>query len=302
MLNPQTKLTVLHDDNGTFIDYSKEAFDYSRDPLALGALHHTQDYLYIGFEKPINALYVEMGTANTNANTLTLQYYTNTGTWASVQGYHDDTKGFTRSGFIQWNRNLVNSDNQLNEAINDADLATVNSTDLNWYRFRPDAYMSAGTSLAGINLVFSDDRELQSEFPALLDSAGVAVDKFLASGQTSHILTHVAVRNEIVQRIRNKDYIKYSTAETYSTRKSLNQWDLLEIDEVRQAAKYFALSKIFLNVSDASDDSYAQKSALYEKWAIENINLARASLDTDNDGVSDTNEKLKPFNTRRITR
>lgn len=279
MLDINTKLNVKHYNNGTttYTDFSTESFDYARDHFSL-ALTASVDYLYVGYDKPINSTFIEMKAINTAATTLTVEFW-NGSAWVAVEGKHDDTKGFTRSGFIQWNRN------QTAEAQK-----TINTKLANWYRISSSATLTGSPQVWGINLVFSDDQLLKEEF------AGVLSSRFLPSGQTSHILTHVAVRNEIIQRMRNKDnYVK-------SSQTSLTQWDLLEISEVKQAAKYFALSKIFLNVSDAADDSYAQKSALYASWAVENINLARASLDFDDDGVTDSSEKIAVFNTRRITR
>lgn len=66
MLQLKNKLTILHDDNGSFSDFSNEALAFDRDTFTTD-LNQNEDYLYVGYYKPINNFFVELGTANTNA-------------------------------------------------------------------------------------------------------------------------------------------------------------------------------------------------------------------------------------------
>ena len=69
MLRTKNKLSVFHDKNSTFSDYSGDALDFDRDFFTI-ELSSSMDYLYIGFDKPINAIYLELKTTNNVTNTL----------------------------------------------------------------------------------------------------------------------------------------------------------------------------------------------------------------------------------------
>lgn len=279
MLNTDTKLTVYHDANGVFADHSSEAHDFSRDSFSL-TLSSTTSYLYIGYRKPINSLFVSIGTVNTNANSFTAQYY-NGSTWTALS-VSDDTKGFTRSGFMTWDRN------QTNQAA-----TSINSTSLFWIRLRPSVTHSA-TILNGINFLFADDNDLTFEVPEITDSNHLA-------GKTSHVLTHVAVRNQILQSLNNKNLKKHNL--TTGLQEDLNAWDLLDYNQLKQAAVFLALSKIYFNFSDQVGDKYSVKSESYYNQFKSAFEVSRLALDTNNDGIKDTAEvQASGFNVIRMTR
>jgi hypothetical protein len=279
VLNTDTKLTVYHDANGVFADHSSEAHDFSRDSFSL-TLSSTTSYLYIGYRKPINSLFVSIGTVNTNANSFTAQYY-NGSTWTALS-VSDDTKGFTRSGFMTWDRN------QTNQAA-----TSINSTSLFWIRLRPSVTHSA-TILNGINFLFADDNDLTFEVPEITDSNHLA-------GKTSHVLTHVAVRNQILQSLNNKNLKKHNL--TTGLQEDLNAWDLLDYNQLKQAAVFLALSKIYFNFSDQVGDKYSVKSESYYNQFKSAFEVSRLALDTNNDGIKDTAEvQASGFNVIRMTR
>ena len=276
MIDSRTKLTVFHDDNSVFADYSREAADYLRDSFST-TLVAAEDYLYVGYRKPVNSFYVELETANTNSNTFTLEVYDGT-TWTAVD-LHDETNGFTRSGFMAWDKSSMSN-------------TTVNSSDKYWVRLRPSADHTA-TTFRGINLVFSDDAMMKSEFFEIDNS------NLLPSGESSHITTHVSARNMIIQSLRNLGYIKENST---TGEQNVDQWDLHDIYEVRQAAMFLALSKIFFNLSDSVDDNWWQKYREYNDKYEESMRLARLSMDLDDDGVEDDEEKRKPMQSYRWNR
>lgn len=278
MVDANTKLTVFHDANGVFSDLSYNSFDYSRDSFSL-TLTNPTSYLYIGFYKPINSVYIHLTTANTNAATLIMQYW-NGSSWTSLSNAHDDTKGLTRSGYIMWDRNQTNDTEY-----------TVNSTSKFWVRFQPSVTTSAMT-VEGINLIFADDQDLKMEVPEITDTNHLA-------GKTSHILTHVAVKNQIIQELRNKDY--YKVNQTTGVKENLTAWDILDLNQIKQAAVFLALSKIYFNFSD-SDDKYQKKSDWYADKYVKAMAVARLSIDDDNDGQLDDHESQKTFSTIRISR
>ena len=267
MIDPTTKLTILNDDNAVFTNFSNEAADYLRDDFTV-TLDSTNDYLYIGFEKAINSVYVKLTTPNTNANTLVIERFDEDAADWVVIIPTDETNGFTRSGFIYWPRELM--------AETDVDGNTKT-----FIRIRPSADHTA-TTIRGINLVFADDASLKSEFFAIDNAA------LLPEGETDHINAHVASRNQIIQRLRNDDYVKTNGLDPGFLK--ADQWDLFDIFEVKQGAVHLALSKIFFNLSDDVDDHWWVKYLDHQRRYDRMLPKARLSFDSNDDGVEDANE------------
>lgn len=267
MINLKDKLTILHDDNGTFIDHTASLCDYLRDTSTI-TLATSEDYLYIGFYKPISAVYIEFETPNTVSATLSLEYYKKTAEWTSIT-HHDDTKGLTRSAFLSWERN------QTDQIVN-----TINSQEKFWYRISADATTSA-MIIKGINIVFSDDQELKRHYDQILSTD-------MLGSLSSHINIHVAARDYILQRLRNNNNNKLTSGDVAY----ITPWDLLDIEEVRMAATFKALSMIFNNLSDGDDDFWANKSLFYDKEYYKMINNVNLSIDSDDDGLKDPNENM----------
>lgn len=274
MLDKKNRLTILHDDNGVFVDHSAFAADMSRDDFSV-ELIAAEDYLYIGFEKPFNAAYFEVVTANSNSGSMALEYYDGT-SWVS-RDLADESLGLARSGFMFWDRE-------------DMATTTINALDAFYVRLKPSVDSSV-MSIRGINIVFSDDSMLANEFEEINNV------NLLAPGATSHILKHIGSRNEIVQRLRNRGYIKYDSASGYE---NITPWDLLDVHEIKQASAYLTLSKIFFNLSDGQDN-WQIKHLEYDRKFEEMFALYTLTLDLDNDGVKDAEEKNRP-NTRRWVR
>jgi hypothetical protein len=253
-----------------FTDISAEAQDFRRDPieLNLGVL----DYIYVGYNKTINSLYAAFSEAPTGNFALTVQYFNTEGQWQTLQ-VSDETKGFTRNGFITWARLL------------DHDKSAINDISAYWLRLRledlgaePANY--EGT-LLGLNLVFSDDNDIASETPALVDPA------FYPAGQNSHILQHVATKNYIMGRLRNLGYIKV----TGTGEENINQWDVLDVFELRQAALYYTVAQIYFNLSDNTEDQYWAKYKQYESRFSEAFALGQLRIDLNDNGKVDPDEK-----------
>lgn len=265
-MDKANRLTVFHDDNSSFSDHSFEAYDFLRDSFDATLLSATS-YLYVGLYKPFSRFYVELDTANTNANTFTAEYY-NGSSWASLDGFLDDSEGFTRSGELRWFR-----------AQTDWAETAVNSETKYWVRLRPSADHSA-TTIQGLNVLFSDDSSLKEEFFEISD--------FLPNGASSFVAVHQGVRKEIVQSLRNAGRNKRNSSSVKFEK--LTEWDLLDIDEVRQAAKFLALEKIFRNVSDQVDDKYQAFKIEFRDKYNDAFSLLHLSLDDDDDGILDTSE------------
>lgn len=272
MLRTSNKLTIFDDANSVFSDYSIEGLDYDRDTFTI-TLNQSTSYLYVGFYKPINSFYTEVGTVNANAGTFVGEYYNGTA-WTSLSGLYDESASFTRSGFIQWERGQ------------DDEAATiVDSTELFWYRFRPSVTHSA-TVINGLNIVFADDTDLKREF--------FEVANFLPTGESSHILSHVAARDKIIQKLRKEN--RYIT-NSVDGKKDVNAFDIHDINQVKLAATYLCLSKIFGAVTDDPEGLYKTKSDkfLYDyQSAIKTV----INIDKNDDGEQSSSEKHKIKSTR----
>ena len=264
MIRTNEKLTILHDDNSSFAEYSNELLDYSRGSASLTFVT-AEDSLYVGFYKPINVFYSDMSTVNANAATMTVKYYNGTAFTACV-GLHDDSEALTRSGFTRWDRN------QLTEAV-----TTINSVELFWYKIDLSVDSSAMV-INGLNIVFSDEQDLKRVL--------FEVDKYYPTGETSHILTHAGARDEIVQQLNLTGQSKVNSA---GRELDISAFDLLDISEVKLASTYLVLSMIMMNMSDDIDDIYMNKHSHYLSKYNKIINVMKIRVDSDDDGLDDGN-------------
>jgi len=260
----RTKLSVIYSDGVTESNYSAEAQDFRRDPFTLTMM--PTDFIYVGFKKVFNALYFQIQTPNEVVSSLSVEYYSESG-WSSLD-VSEETKAFIRSGFMTWER------------PQDAAPLTVAGQELCWIRIAANDELDP-VVFQGINIVFSDDNAISEEVPALVDAC------FFQQGQNSHILSHIAAKNYIMSRLRSLGYIKYSA----DGEQNINEWDVLDVYELRQAATYYVISQIYFNLSDTPDDQYWAKYKEYDKKFEESFGLGRLRIDSNDDGQVNLSEK-----------
>lgn len=227
----------------------------------------TTDYFYVGYYKPINALYFELTTQN-QTNSLITEYW-NGSSWVVIST-KDKTFGLKKSGFVTWERN-----------IDDIALKTVEGSELFWYRFKISTNNIATLALKGINLVFSDDNDLKESYPDIME--------YIPENSTSFIAYHQSARNHILTYLRNKG----KTIKGKNAYKMLDQYDLHNFEEVRQASKYKTLAMIFYNESDQLDDKWYQKAKDFDRLYGESISMDFLSLDENDDGKIESSEQQK---------
>jgi hypothetical protein len=247
-------------------DYSEKLENYIDQTQAITLLD--SDYLYIGYKKPINAVYVAMSTVSTGTRTVDIEYH-NGSAFAAVEDKEDKTIGLTRNGWLKWSRN------QVSEAV-----TTINTLELFWYRISVSVSTSAVTYL-GINLLLSDDIMIKELEPHLLDA------DFYPTGYTSFIPFHQAARSEIIQRLRNEGRGVYDGTQF----SDLTIFDLLDFTQLGEASKFFALAQIYFNLSDSPDDKYWQKYEDYLKRYNNAYRVFFLSIDLNDDGIQDQAEK-----------
>ena len=76
-------------------------------------------------------------------------------------------------------------------------------------------------------------------------------------------------------------------------REDITPFDLLEVGEIKQAATYLALSKIFSNIQDDETDIWRQKSLDYHSLYMNAQKNGLLSIDTDDDGIKDIDERVQ---------
>ncbi len=258
-------LVFYHDDNSTFIDHTNDSRDYLRDDFQIN-FTNTEDKLYIGLYKPFNQSYFELKTPSGTDVNLTAEYWD--GTTYQTLKLMDDSKGFTRSGFITFDKPSDWASNEIN-------------SDTKYYiRLNADSFI---IDIQGANTVFSDDNDLRQDVRC--------IDEYTQGSDTSFIAYHVNARNEIIQTLRNGGN-STRLSDTISA-ENLTKWDILEVGEIRQAAKYLALSKIFYDTSENIDDKQYQRAIDYNQKFGEAFKLYRMSIDKNDDGISDDEEKTQ---------
>ena len=240
-------------------DLSLKLEDYSGAGETITLL--SSEVIYIGYYKPINSLYLDFASVVNSSSIVSLKYDTVSGL-SDVSELIDHTKGLGESGEISWS---VPDSTQVK--------STLFGKELYWYRLSVDVDTVARV-LRGINVLFSNDKDLSEEYPG--------IENNLPSGQTSFINFHVAVRKDIVQSLRKK----YS-----ANNKMLNQFDLLNNEEVRDASKYLTLAKIFYWLSDAPADKWAEKFKFYYAKGEECLNNITLTIDTNDDGIAQVSEQ-----------
>lgn len=258
--------TVLKD-NGSITDISINAKDFITNYVPLSLL--ASDYLYVGHYKPFKQFFIELGPFNTEAGSMKFEYWNGT-TW-QVLPVVDETNNFNKSGFITFEKPEAWVANE------------VDSKENFYIRMQPSAPHSLDVELRGLGILFSND----------LDLIGVKsnIVSKLNNGE-SWVGKHEDARKFIIQRLRNLGNRKYTEKNSVITEgtyfSDLTEFDILEIDEVRQASKYFTLSMIYLDeLSDEQDDKYERAGLRHRASAEESINLFMLKLDTNDDGLED---------------
>jgi hypothetical protein len=114
---------------------------------------------------------------------------------------------------------------------------------------------------------------------------------FLIGGTTDHYLIHETCRNDIVNYFRKKG-LRRLGVDGY--RKKFSAFDIMDIDEVKTAATYLALSKIFQNVGNSAnnEDNWIAKSKYYRNASNDAINTAYITWDTASDGSKNEQSQI----------
>lgn len=268
-------------------NYTEELADFRSREASISIT--TGDYLYVGFYKPINQVYFYLTTGNPTETTLTVEKFTNTG-WEPVLRLDDKTYGAKESGLVSWQEA---DNNDLQEET------TVLSETGYFYRFSYSDNISV--TAKGVGILFSDDKDITTEEPLLSNEKY----RFVVNKESDYMSIHLSTKRAIVQEIRNNGIIKYkdeANNERLKFFKNITEFDLFDLDEIKQAAVMLSIANIFYKLSDEPNDSWEIKANRYMNKYYKSLNIALVSIDRDDDGELESHENLKPIQPLRMSR
>ena len=135
------------------------------------------------------------------------------------------------------------------------------------------------------NLFATDDDLYRSETDIL---------SFVPDGRNTFKYSHRYCQVQILEDL-------YRIGITDISGNKLTPAAVVNIDEVRQWSRFLALELIYLDVSNAVDDIFQQKSNIYKGWALESRQKAIMKLDFNGDSVITGDEQTDMW-WRRIRR
>lgn len=228
----------------------------------------TSDFFHVGFKGKFGARFFDMGTANTNAATLTLEYFDGT-TFQPLIDVIDQTNGFTKSGFISW---LNVEDWQKNEQI---PITSPDGDDIELFyiRISTDTNFSAGTTLNAVINLFSDDEAIKPLYPELISDT-----RFLPPNRTDFLDQHLEAKNRVVRRLNQKGIIK-------------DESQIINVNDVSEAAAH-AFADIVLSPIATSEALITIRDDARRNFESE-LTRVNLGIDKNRDGkVSTTEERM----------
>ena len=233
-------------------------------------------YLYLGFRKSIHSIYIDYSSKTSINGSLSIEKW-NGSAWTGVD-FQDNANHFEQSGFI------------FTDDMEDEAKTTINSQEMFFWRISTTSATDSVIKLRYINVIFNDFDDLKAQEPEI--ERYYPLDPSDDSEIESFTLSMIAARNEILKRINQSGKKKYNG----TTVKSINQWDILDVNELRLASTYYSLYKVFSNIVDNKDNNYAEIAKNYMSKFERAFNLFAndlLTLDTDDDGKVDESERTQ---------
>lgn len=165
---------VIFNDNGTLRDMTVELGDILSGTYLFNYTT-SQDYLYIGSETPFNHKYFDLYSVNAVSTNITVEIWTGT-QWLAAVDVLDETKvsgvSFAQSGRISWSINQDDNSWSRDDTddMSNSGLETLNIYGLYWVRLSWSATMTGTTTLSYVGHKFSDDTDLEAQYPDLARS------------------------------------------------------------------------------------------------------------------------------------
>lgn len=198
---------IILSDNTTLSDLSTslEGYRTAADTVALVA---AEDKIYLGSHFPFNHRYFKVDTANTNASVVGIKYWDGN-EFVSVVDVLDETAvagvPFAQSGWITWfpdkEESWIREDTADRNGALIPNLGQLTIYDLYWIELTVSADLSAGTALKFVGQRFSDDNDLEAEFPDLARSnAKCAFDSAKTDWEEQSIMASRIIVDDLKQR------------------------------------------------------------------------------------------------------
>lgn len=262
-------LVILEFTSAAFTDLSIDLNNYDVDEANLSLIADT-DFLYIGLYKSFKNLYIDVKD-NTTPGTVKYEFFNGT-TW-EVLTVTDESKNLTRSGFVKW------------DIPSTWVATTVNGIKAFFIR----ATATIVVTLNGINMVFANDNDLKEHYRQINE---------YRDSDLSFIAMHQASRKDIIQAVRNSGKTKIDSIDGLID--DLTIWDFLDPEQLRNAATYLCLSKIFQGVSDNSEGKFMQLSNMFRKAYKNSLDTFLLTIDANDDGITDSSEQREATRKGRV--
>ena len=273
------KKRIIYSDNTVLNNITDELNNYHTGETGITFVA-AEDALYVGSNLPFNHLYCKMGaTVNENASVMTVELWDGT-EWQAVAELNDGTDlsgaTFGQSGYVEFTPDK--NENWTREDTVDADgtesvtgLGDIKIYDKYWVKITASADLTANLTIAWIGQIFSDDDDLDSEYPELLDTSLMSAIK---SGKTDYQEQAVRSANIIIKDLKRKKII-------------LDKNQIL----VREDLMLSSVSKIAEITYTMLGDDYVDNKAAAKKEYIERLNSAFPIVDKNN------NARVEPVET-----
>lgn len=253
------------------LDYSAKVNDFRSTAQAMA--YTTGSYLYIGAILPFNNLWFEMGVANTNAATPTLEIWWGNA-WNSAVDLVDQTVGLTATGRITWNTDRLKGWDVEQTTEDVTGLTSFRIYHKYWIRLSWSANFSGTTTVKYIGQKFSDDDTLYSFYPDLNNTTTLTA---FESGKTSWNEQHYMAAEHIVRDLKKRDVVK--------SRGQILDWSMFQDAACHKVAEivYTALGRPYFD--QLAEARKAYKECMNHSFFNVDLN-ANGSLDPAERGIS----------------
>ena len=265
-------MKIIFDDAGTAVDLTANLNRYQTGTSSF--TFETGDTLYIGTDVPFNHTYIKMGTTvNLNSSVITLQYWDGKEFVNTVETI-DETNGFAQNGYITF---VPNKDNRWSREDTD-DLDALNTLlgntviyDKYWLKMTVNVTTTADLDFDWMGQIFSDDFDLESEFP---DLTRTNVKTAFKSGKTDWQEQAVIAAGVIASDLKERQIIEHDG-------------QILRREQLRLASVQ-KTAEIIMSAFGADYDDDRRKAREEYKSRLK---TGIFTVDKDNDGIVDLNEQ-----------
>lgn len=236
-------------------------------------------YLYIGSIVPFNNFWVEIGTANDVAATVSVDIWFGK-EWKSAVDVYDGSQALFQTGRITWNTDIDYGWDPERRSSDVTGLSGTNIYDMYWARFSWNQTLKATTVIKYIGQKFANDDVLASYYPDLTLSS---LKEQFETGKTTWDEQHYMAAQHIVMDMKKRGII-------------FGRGQILDYSLLEAAACHKLAEIVYTSFGPSYFEQRAEASKYYEK----NIQLPFMTVDKNLDGRLEPVERV--ISTRFMTR